>query len=421
MRAAASRLPSPRRSLAPGRLPGVTLILVAGVALASAPAAGSGQSLEARAMVGASVRGFPEAALWGNQTSSRLSPSFVFVPEILAESADGRWLLVGEGFARLDADDGNRSHVDLREFGITLFGDRLTAFAGFGQAFWGVTEVRHLVDIVNQVDGVEDLDGEDRLGQPMVSFTLDGDLGAFDLYLLPYFRERTFPGADARLRGPLPISGEPVYSSGQGRWHPDIAGRFFRTEGAVDLGLSVFRGTSREPRLTPMAGGDDTPVLQPQYDLIDQLGLDAQWTGERTLLKLEAMTRGGHGDRLYAVTGGIEWTLFQVHGSDGDLGLLAEAMYDSRGPHAPPTIFENDVFLGGRWALNDVSDSSVLGGPLIDLATGEVVVLLEAERRFGSAWSLNLDARLFANPEPGSPIYGVRRDGFLSLAVSRFF
>jgi hypothetical protein len=170
-----------------------------------------------------------------------------------------------------------------------------------------------------------------------------------------------------------------------------------------------------------MATPDGAPVLQSAYDQIDQFGVDAQWTGERTLLKLEAVTRGGHGDRLYAVSAGLEQTLYQIFGSEGDLGMLAEVMYDSRDTDAPPTLFENDIFLGGRWALNDVSDTSVLGGPLIDLATGEALVLVEAERRLGSAWRLSFDARLFGNTDPGSLIHGVRRDGFVSLSLMRFF
>ena len=399
------------------RIAGLLLAIV----LVLGPSSVSAQTVEVRGELGASLRAFPEEALFPGQTAARLSPSFVLTPEILVESEGGYWLLEGQGFARLDAHDGNRSHVDVREFGLTYLGDRFTGFVGFGQAFWGVTEVRHLVDIVNQVDGVEDLDGEDRLGQPMVSLTLEGAWGAMDVYLLPYFRERTFSEADARLGGPLPMAESAIYTSGQGRWSPDIAGRFFKTVGSLDFGLSAFNGTSREPRLTPSVSVAGAPVLQAEYDAIDQVGLDAQWTGERTLLKLEVMTRGGHGERLYAVSGGIENTLYQVLGSDGDLGLLAEVMYDSRGSGAPATIFENDVFVGGRWALNDVSDTSVLGGPLIDLDTGEALILVEAERRVGSDWKLSFDARLFGNTDPESLIHTIRRDGFVSLSVSRFF
>ena len=392
---------------------------MAGTTVLGATAA-SGQEVDVRAEVGASVRGFPQSPLFGEQASARLSPSLLFVPE-LEVFVDDRWSVVGQGFVRVDAHDDNRSHADVRELGVLYLGDRFTAFGGVGQAFWGVMEVRHLVDIVNQIDAVEDLDGEDRLGQPMVTATLEGDWGALDLYYLPVFRERTFPHADARLRGPLPVRGDAVYSSGRDRWSPSFAARAFRTMGALDVGLSVFSGTSREPRFQLSSEGDGQPVLQPVYDKIDQIGLDAQWTGESTLWKLEAMARGGHGERIYAVSGGIEHTLYQILGSDGDLGLLAELMLDSRDVGAPPTLFDNDLFIGARWALNDISDTSLLGGPVIDLATGETLIFAEAERRLGSDWRVSLEARLFANADPGSIAYAIRRDGFLSLSLSRFF
>ncbi|HSM07215.1 MAG TPA: hypothetical protein VK858_21490 [Longimicrobiales bacterium] len=385
-----------------------------------APASVSGQSVEARAEVGVAVRAFPQAPLFTAQTSAALSPSILVAPELEWASDGGTWRVYGEGFARIDAHDGNRTHVDVRELGVTWLGEGVTAFAGMGQVFWGVTEVRHLVDIVNQIDAVEDVDGEDRLGQPMVAATLEGDWGVLDLYGLPYARERIFPEEDARLRGPLPV-GEAVYTSGRGRWSPSFAARYVRIEGPVDVGVTAFFGTAREPRFEPGPGEDGAPVLRPVYDEIDQFGLDAQWTGERTLLKLEAMTRGGHAERIVALTGGLETTLYQVFGSAGDLGLLAEVMLDSRGAGAPPTLFDNDLFVGGRWALNDVAGTSVLGGPIVDWETGEILFMLEAERRFGASWHLSVDARLFGNTDPGSVVHGIRRDGFVSVALSRFF
>jgi hypothetical protein len=385
------------------------------------PALAMGQSIEFGAQVSAETRLFPERPYHAAQEGAWMSPSFTFAPEIDLESDQGRWRLSGEAFLRLDAHDGNRSHLDMRELGLSYLGDRFSVFVGAGQVFWGVTEVRHLVDIVNQVDAVEDLDGEDKLGQPMVALTLESDWGVLDAYLLPYFRERTFPSGDARVRGPLPIAGDAVYTSGQGHWSPDFAARAFRTVGALDLGVSYFRGTSREPlfEVVPIEGGG--AALVPEYDRVNQVGVDAQWTGESTLVKLEAMTRGGHEERIYAITGGLERTLYNAFGGNGDLGILAELMFDSRGDGAPPTLFEHDVFLGGRWALNDVDDTSVLGGPMVDLSTGETLLLLELERRIGADWSLSADARFFFRTDDGSLMDGVRRDGFVSISLTRYF
>ncbi len=69
---------------------------------------------------------------------------------------------------------------------------------GVRRVFWGVTEFQHLVDIINQSDSVEDIDNEDKLGQPMINLSLVKDWGIVDFFVLPYFRERTFAGAEGR-------------------------------------------------------------------------------------------------------------------------------------------------------------------------------------------------------------------------------
>ena len=71
---------------------------------------------------------------------------------------------------------------------------------GIGKVFWGVTESRHLVDTINQSDGVEDIDGEAKLAQPMATLSWIRDWGVVELLVLPYFRERTFAGVEGRPR-----------------------------------------------------------------------------------------------------------------------------------------------------------------------------------------------------------------------------
>ncbi len=397
---------------------GLAVLLVLGAGIGSPAAA---QRLQFMGEAASEVRMFPSGPRLPATGNAELSPSVALIPEFIYQSADGTWRLSGIAFIRLDADDGNRSHLDLRELGLTYLGDGVVGFVGVGKVFWGVTEVHHLVDVVNQTDGVEDIDGEDKLGQPMVSLTLEGSWGSIDLIYLPYFRERTYPAAGARLAGPIPISDNSAYQSDAGKWHQDFAVRWAKPIGSFDLGLSFFRGTSREPVFLPLAGDDGTWALQPRYDIINQLGLDAQWTGDATLLKLEAITRGGHGSRFVALTAGIEHTIYQVSGSDADLGLLLEGMYDGRSADAPATTFDNDVFTGFRLALNDISDTAILGGPVVDVVTGELIVLVEAGRRIDQSWRVEFEARFFANTAPGSPVGRISQDGFVTLRLSRFF
>ncbi len=234
------------------------------------------QRVEFTGEVGFQTRFFPQAPLYPGQQSARFSPSIRFEPEFEYEWDNGSWRFMGTGFVRLDAHDGRRSHVDIRELGLLYLGDGVTAFAGIGKVFWGVTEVNHLVDIINQDDAVEDIDREDKLGQPMVNFTLEGGWGSLDFFYLPRFRERTFPDDDARLRGALPVSSDATFESGAGVWHQDFALRWSRPFGAFDLGTSFFRGTSREPRFRLGTDTKNVAFLRPHYDVIDQVGVDVQ-------------------------------------------------------------------------------------------------------------------------------------------------
>lgn len=399
---------------------GICVILAALGLLAAFPAAAGEWAFSGSA--GAELRTFPVGPAYAEQNDATFSPSVSFEPEIVYEWNAGDDRLTVTPFARLDAHDGNRTHWDLREANWLHIGDRWDLVAGIGKVFWGVTESRHLVDIVNQTDLVENPDGEDKLGQPMVNLNFDRDWGALGLFLLPGFRERTFPDDEARLRGPLPIDGNnATYDSGAGARHVDFALRWSHVVGDWDIGLSHFRGSSREPRFVSGIGAGGQPVLVPHYDQIDQTGLDLQLTTGAWLWKLEAMTRGGHGGRFQAVVGGSEYTFHQLGGGNADLGLLAEYLYDGRDADAPPTLADDDVFIGARLTLNDPQDSTLLAGAVIDRSSGATALSLEAERRLGDSWKLELEARLFFAAPPDDVLFGVRDDDHATLRLTRYF
>ncbi len=154
------------------------------------------------------------------------------------------------GFARLDQTDDERSHMDIREAYWHQVGETIELRVGVRRVFWGVTESAHLVDIINQTDAVENLDGEDKLGQPMFNLAWVTDFGTVDFFFLPYFRERTFPGPKGRLRPFLPVDTDnPIYEDGAKERHNDFAVRWVNSISGWDIGLSYFNGTAREPRL----------------------------------------------------------------------------------------------------------------------------------------------------------------------------
>ena len=381
-------------------------------------APGQAGEWETSGFVGIEGRHFWQAPLWPGQRSGT-EGSLLVQPEARWYADDGRQRAALVGFARLDGWDDQRSHVDLREAYWAHEADDWDLLVGVNKVFWGVAESRHLVDIVNQADLVEDIDQEDKLGQPMVNLNLQRDWGRVGLFVMPYFRERTFPGVHGRLRPPLPVDTDrPLYESGAGADHVDVALRYSHYFGDLDIGLHLFEGTGREPRLVVDEGGD---ALLPAYEQISQAGLDLQYTRDAWLWKLEALARQTRDDDFGAFVGGFEYTFYQVGDRPGDVGVLLEGLYDGRGTDAPPTLFDNDLFVALRWARNDVQDTSVLAGVLVDVKTGETLFNVEAERRLGENVLAELRLRLFTNAEPGDPLYPVSSDDYLQLRFSWYW
>lgn len=362
-------------------------------------------------------RYFTQQALDSDQSDSTLS--LALQPEYYHHWAEQSFLFVP--FARWDSQDEERSHTDIRELIWTYAGDGFETRAGIGKVFWGVTEALHLVDVINQTDLVENPDGEQKLGQPMLKLSLERDWGILDLYLLPGFRERTFPGDEGRLRThPRVDTGLTVYESDREQRHIDLAIHWSHTIGDWDLGLSHFNGTSRDPLFIPAINGAGELVLSPYYEIMRQTGLDLQVTKGDWLWKLEAIHRSTDSGSFNGATGGFEYTMVGLGESVMDLGLLAEFLYDSRDDKAT-TPFENDLFLGLRLTANDVNGSELLTGVIKDLDGSAAMFNLEASRRIGNAWKASAQVRLWIGVADDDPIFTLRRDDYFELSLARYF
>ena len=367
--------------------------------------------------------GFDTQAFWldgqYDGQENGLNPSLLLQPEFYWRSDDSRQRISIVGFARLDSVDDERTHADLREAFWGIEGNGWDLTAGISKIFWGVTESRHLVDVINQTDLVESIDEESKLGQPLLNFNLQRDYGRFGLYVMPYFRERTFPGIDGRFRAPLIVdTGNPIYESGDEEKHVDLALRYSHYFGDVDIGAHAFEGTSREARFVVSPDGNR---LLPVYDQMTQFGVDVQYTNEAWLWKLEAIARDTRVDSFLAAVGGFEYTYYGVKDSAADVGVLLEYLYDGRNADSPPAAADNDLFLGARLALNDANDTSVLAGVAVDLDTQELFINIEAERRFGDKLSVELQLRTFMNAEPGDALFVLKQDDYLQLQFSWYY
>lgn len=402
---------------------------------------------ERRGEIGVEAFGFVRS---GAQGQDAASAALSWRGEWWTSWNEGRDVVTVAPFVRFDSADRERRGADLRQLEWThARRDGIELRSGIRQVFWGVTEGEHLVDIINQTDQVAALDGEQKLGQPMVSVGLERGAQQLEAFVLLGARERTYPGRDGRLRLPLVVDGDLAgFESGRGRERVDGALRYQFNAGRLRLALSGFSGTAREPELRPVvdparlayAGPVPVglqpgyqPVLAPFYPVIDQIGLEAQFTAGDGLWKLEAIERHGQGEVFRAFDAGVELTQVGIAGSRLDVGWLAEYLYDSR-DDAATTPFADDVLVGARLAFNDVAGSELLASVIVDRDTHEALWSLEGSRRLGECCKLALEARAFADtpppqdtweflvaPDAAHRLRALAQDDYLRLAWTRYF
>ncbi|MCY4220166.1 MAG: hypothetical protein OXD35_00750 [Thiotrichales bacterium] len=424
-----------RRSLASSLAPARIMLAAASLLAVVSPLG----ALEVSGRVEIEPRAFLHAP--EHPPQERHGLSFAIQPEFYQAFDDNRQSLLFTPFLRVDSADDRRSHFDVRELMYQRVFDDFDLRAGIGRVFWGVTESYHLVDVINQTDLVENVDLEDKLGQPLVNLSFARDWGVLDLFVLPGFRERTYPGREGRLRSePFVDTSRATYESGAGRDRVDFAMRWSHTIGDFDIGVAHFRGTSREPRLLPLglcadgqpappsgcsrAGSSPTPpaevVLAPHYDVVRRTSLDLQATKEAMLWKAELLHESGPGDAYLAWVAGFEYTWFGIRGSDRDLGLLVEHLFDGRGGRAPHPL-ENDLFAGIRLGLNDEASTELVAAIVADAEGDATALTLEASRRIRDDWRVELEARAWNGVERDDPMAPLRRDDYIQLTLVRFF
>ncbi|SEQ74979.1 hypothetical protein SAMN05421690_100126 [Nitrosomonas sp. Nm51] len=377
---------------------------------------------------------YTQSPSYAVQNDDTLNPSVMLQPEFRHEWHTGSNRITFVPFGRVDSQDKNRTHFDIRELNWFHVANSWDLKLGVSRTFWGTTESRHLVDVINQIDLVENLYGEAKLGQPMVNFNYLSDFGNFSLFYLPYFRDRTFPARSGRLRFEFPVDTHDPIFDGIDRWHPSFAGRWDHTIGPWDIGIAHFWGIGREPSLRFFDEGilpnQSTSTLTPLYELIHQTSIDIQGAIDNWLWKLEAMTRSGQGSgRFAAVVAGFEYSFYGILNSNADMGILLEYLYDGRDITAPPTPFDNDVYFGVRLNLNDVSDTQLIVGNTIDLETQASIFKLNASRRLDEKWKIEAETTLFLNVAPNDftkgqstdILTGMRKDDYFQIRLIRFF
>ncbi|MGM8225005.1 hypothetical protein ACSV5M_00385 [Cellvibrio sp. ARAG 10.3] len=320
-----------------------------------------------------------------------------------------------KAFGRAGSEDDERNHLDVRELHWSYDNAFVDLNAGVNIVYWGVTESWHLVNIINQVDLVESIYQDEKLGQPMVNATFIRDWGNLSFYWLPVFRERVYPAVEGRYRTSPPVDNNNArYLRTDKSANQDYAIRYSHYIGNIDLGIHWFEGIGREPVLGINDVGN---YLIPTYAKIRQVGIDLQLTTDAWLWKLEAIANHNLYEDYTAAVGGFEYTFFQAFDTDADIGWLLEYIHDERGESG--SVFSRDVFLGTRISLNDLQDATMLLGAIVDKETRETVVKMEISRRIGKQFTLEVEGSLFSRARHALQAY--EQDSMLSLRFDWHF
>lgn len=384
---------------------GICFLAIHGFAAESAP-------MDLRGSLATEVSLFPESPAYDGQAHNSAS---LAVQTELYRSFDSGAEIKAEPFLRVDSADSNRTHADLRICSLSYSIDNWHATLGIDKVFWGVTEFVHLVDIINQTDVIESIDGEEKLGQPMLHISGIHDWGTLGGYFMPSFRERTFPGKAGRFRSPAIVDESAArFESGT---YPDFALRYSHTLENCDFGVSQFFGTSREPLLKSDENDKD---LYPYYQEIAQSGVDLQFVHGQWLWKVEGVYRTSSEESGTAAVFGFEYTLVNPLAMVAGLGVIGEYVNDNR-RISDISSYDNDIMIGLRINLDDQDNTEFLVGMVQDAARPTTIFTLEAGRQVADSLRIEVRGVLLAKIADNDPAYAYRNDSFFRLEVKYFF
>jgi hypothetical protein len=379
---------------------------------------GQATAMELRTTLGLETRLFFQEPAYDEQKDTTGSSSLNL--EIFHQFDSGSSITV-EPFYRIDSSDPQRSHGDLRVCNYLYPADRWQVVIGFDKVFWGVTEFVHLVDIINQTDTLESIDGEEKLGQPMLHLSTGIDWGTIELFMLPYFRTRASPGKKGRLRGPEPIdSSHSEFESSAEQNHLDFALRYSHTLGGFDIGVAEFIGTSREPAWIEKVSGESDQSRIPYYQQISQTSIDLQYISGAWLWKVEALYRLQQERNSGATVFGLEYTIVNPWETSLEIGLVGEYVYDDR-TEIQPAPYENDLMLGVRLNMNDAKTTELLLGLVLDTQNESTIITMEASRRLHDGLKLELCGALLNQIDETDPAYSLHRDSFVMLKAIFYY
>ncbi len=307
---------------------------------------------------------------------------------------------IGEGEIKVklkglyDKDDHNRRYIDFQELYYKYNFENSELLIGKNTLFWGALEVYNLVDVFNTKDILDDpFDYDKKLGTWNISWTRFFENSELSFILRLSQEDQKMQEEDSIFFFlPLP------YNSDLVKQHENRPSFFVKYSGSgeevqIDYTLIYEAGYDNQRYLSY----DHGKLRQNAYWVNKLLGYTTL-IYEDTIYKAEAAYAISDDVKVsdYLHTGvGLEHTIYSIAGKK-DLGLLLEYYHYEQFNDTKFTtkeigeLFQNDLYLGGRFSFNDTASSEILAGVDFDLDESEKIYFLKYDTRILDNYKIEL-------------------------------
>jgi len=358
---------------------------------------------------------YSSAPLYADQSTESTQPG-------LASSVDWDSRLTNNNraklslFAKHQSESEREYSGDVQEAWFSL--DATSSEWRIGQLmeYWGVLEAENIVDIINPRDAEEDFQGDFKLGIPGITFSYFSQQTEYSFWLLPYSRERRLAYGENRFRNFSLKKLNAEFEKGQNNTAAAI--RANRVDDQIEFSISYYYGHARMPWLELQLDNTNQPTgLTPIYNLINQTSFEMLWLPGNSIVKLESFYQKNKVDDFFAAGIGFEREIPKLGRSNASISFYGEAYYDGRDKNLSQAlaIFQRDIFLGTRLALNDVSSSEFQFRWTYDLEYESSLIDIRAERRIGKNWFLNAVLYKFLHIESDPALKSFQNDDRLRM------
>lgn len=372
--------------------------------------------------MGFDIREFHKQEAYSNQKntySSYFKTEFFFT---ISDNIN----FISEPYYRYDHNDKNRTLFDFKVNKFTYFGENYEIKLGVDEVFWGVTESKNLVNIINTNDNAAG-DLKEKLGQPLLAYTIFSEqVGYIDFYFLPVSVKSAQIGQEGRLRfsNPTENNGH-IYSGGAGEKIPSWAFKWEKNISIFDFSFQGFRGNSRENSITPILEGASLKYF-PGYERISQLGTYFQLVSGPIIYKIEAIKKNGQKNaknirkNFFSYTLGIEYLYNRLFEKKWDINTFIEYSNDDRNNDSLD-ILQNDLFIATKLIFNNIQGAELLASTTFDLDGGGNTALAEFSSRLSENMRVTALYQAYWSTNNKDILYSFRRDNHFGLKLVKYF